>query len=314
MKIVHSIHQPLDSRQLRAFVTLAKTLSFTLTAKELYLSQSAISHSLKVLEQEVGCRLFDRLGKKVILTQAGELLLRHAEKILQEMDTARISLHQLGQWGKGRLMIGASGTACQYILPRVLREFQKSYPHFSIEITPADSAEIFELLEKHQIDMALTLEPKGNSGLEFLPLFTDELFFLVSKEHPWALEGGVVREEISRQNYILYSKSSYTFGVIERYFEQEGKVLKMFIELGNMEAIKELIKLGLGVGILAPWIFRKEWEAGEVVALPLGKRKLTRHWGVVIRKGRPMGLAEETFVQLCHRKTQAFSSVPAEWV
>src|SRR5437899_8700706 len=114
-----SMNQPLDSRQLRAFVTLARTGSFTLAAKQLFLSQSAVSHSMKALEQEVGCRLLDRMGKKVLLTQAGETLLHHAEKILAEMGTARSALEQLGKWGKGRLRIGASTTACQYILPAV---------------------------------------------------------------------------------------------------------------------------------------------------------------------------------------------------
>src|SRR5215210_8674965 len=94
---------PLDSRQLRAFAALARTGSFTLAAKELFLSQSAVSHSMKALEQEVGCRLFDRMGKKVLLTEAGEQLLHHARKILREMEAARISIEHLGKWGQGRL-------------------------------------------------------------------------------------------------------------------------------------------------------------------------------------------------------------------
>src|ERR1051325_3732039 len=119
--------QPLDTRQLRAFATLARRGSFTLAAKELHLSQSAVSHSMKALETDVGCRLFDRLGKKVLLTQAGEQLLQNAEKILREMSVARESISRLGKWGRTRLRIGASTTACQYILPEVLREFQKQY-------------------------------------------------------------------------------------------------------------------------------------------------------------------------------------------
>jgi len=118
--------EPLDSRQLRAFRVLARTGSFTQTARELHLTQSGISHSVKALETEIGCRLLDRLGKKVALTQAGEQLLRHAEKILTEMAAARESLAQLGKWGRGRLRLGASTTACQHIIPAVLREFKES--------------------------------------------------------------------------------------------------------------------------------------------------------------------------------------------
>src|SRR5262249_45928278 len=113
---------PLDTRQLRAFATLARTGSFTQTARELHLTQSAISHSMKALEVDVNCRLLDRLGKKIVLTQAGEQLLHHAQKILDEMETARSSLSHLGKWGRGRLRLMASTTACQHIVPPVLRE------------------------------------------------------------------------------------------------------------------------------------------------------------------------------------------------
>src|SRR3954463_2605147 len=115
---------PLDSRQLRAFSVLAKTGSFTQTARELHLTQSAVSHSMKALERDIGCRLLDRLGKKVVLTQAGEQLLQHGKRILQEMENALESLTHLGKWGRGRLRIGASTTACQHLIPPVLREFK----------------------------------------------------------------------------------------------------------------------------------------------------------------------------------------------
>src|SRR5437588_8734505 len=106
-----SMPEPLDSRQLRAFASLARTGSFTQTARELRLSQSAISHSMKALEQEVRCRLLDRMGKTVVLTQAGEQLLAHAERILAEMAAARERLGELGKWGHGRLRLCTSTTA-----------------------------------------------------------------------------------------------------------------------------------------------------------------------------------------------------------
>src|ERR1041385_8301137 len=131
--------EPLDSRQVRAFCVLARTGSFTQAARELHLTQSGVSHSVKALERDVGCRLLDRLGKKVVLTQAGEQLLHHAQKIIQEMLGARASLEQLGKWGKGRLRLGASDTACQHILPGVLREFKDSFPQCAIGIEPGDT-------------------------------------------------------------------------------------------------------------------------------------------------------------------------------
>lgn len=291
--------QPLDSRQLRAFSILARTGSFTATAQELHLSQSAISHAMKALEQEIGCRLLDRMGKAVVLNQAGEQLLVHVEKVLQEMDTARAELGRLGKWGSSRLRIGASTTACQHVLPAVLREFKESFPQCAISIEPGDTPEMIDALRAHRIDLAVNLEPRREEPLEFRPLFADELVFITSPLHPWAQAGKVVRDEIPRQHYILYGKGSYTFQMIERYFREEQIVLHSLLDLGNMEAIKELVKLGLGVSILAPWTARKELGEKSLVALPLGRRKLKRRWGVLHWRGRRLSLAEETFVGLC---------------
>jgi LysR family transcriptional regulator, low CO2-responsive transcriptional regulator len=291
--------QPLDSRQLRAFSILARTGSFTATAQELHLSQSAISHAMKALEQEIGCRLLDRLGKTVVLTQAGEQLLIHAQKILSEMDSARSHLGRLGKWGSSRLRIGASTTACQHILPAVLREFKESFPQCAISIEPGDTPEMIDALRQHRIDLAVNLEPRREEQLEFRPLFTDELLFVTSPLHPWARAGKVERSDIPREHYILYGKGSYTFQMIEDYFRVDQVVLHSQLDLGNMEAIKELVKLGLGISILAPWTARKELSEKSLVALPLGKRKLRRRWGVLHWRGRRLSLAEETFIGLC---------------
>jgi DNA-binding transcriptional LysR family regulator len=301
---------PLDSRQLRAFATLANTGSFTIAAKKLFLSQSAVSHSMKALEREVGCLLLDRVGKRISLTQAGEQLLHHAEKILQEMFEARSSLERLGKWGRGRLRIGASATACQYILPSVLREFKKSYPNCLISIEPGDTEMAVELLDRNQVDLAITLKPRKDDHIVFTPLFNDELVFLVGPTHPWVKNNKVIREDIPRQNYVLYYKNSYTFQLIANYFGQEDMVLNTVIQLGSMEAIKELVKLGLGVSILAPWIAQEELQDSSLVQLPLGRRKLKRSWGIAFRRQKRLSMVEETFLNLCKEKIQAAEREP----
>jgi len=293
------MNAPLDSRQLRAFSVLAKTGSFTQTARELHLTQSAVSHSMRALETEIGCRLLDRLGKKVVLTQAGEQLLQHTGKILSEMETARASLTQLGKWGRGRLRLGGSTTACQHLIPPVLREFKESFPDHAISLEPGDTPEMVDALLHHRIDLALSLEAEKEPQLEFHPLFTDELHFIVGALHPWAQRGHVDRDEIPRQNYILYSKRSITFRLVEDYFRREQMVLNTVAEVASMEATKELVKLGLGVSILAPWIAKKEIEEGSLVALPLGRKKLQRRWGILHWRGKRLNLAEETFIGLC---------------
>jgi DNA-binding transcriptional LysR family regulator len=294
---------PLDSRQVRAFCVLARTGSFTQAARELHLTQSAVSHSIKALETDVGCRLLDRLGKKVVLTQAGEQLLHHGTKILQEMENARESLAHLGKWGRGRLRIGASTTACQHIIPPVLREFKESFAEHVITIEPGDTPALVGGLLRHKIDLALSLEPINEPQLDFHPLFTDELQFIVGAMHPWARSQRVDRADLAKHNYITYSKSSVTFRLVEEYFRQEDIVLNSVIELGSMEATKELVKLGLGICILAPWVAKKELDEGSLVALPLGRRKLTRRWGILHWKGKRLSLAEETFIGLCESAT-----------
>ncbi len=298
--------QPIDSRQLRAFASISRTGSFTLAAKELRLTQSAISHSMKGLEREMGCRLLDKMGKKVVLTEAGESLLVHVERILGEMSLARAELGQLGKWGQSRLRLGASATACQHILPTVLREFRESFPQCAISIEPGDTPEMIAALRDRRIDLAVNLEPRRDEPLAFRPLFTDELCFVLGPMHPWARERKVDRTQIARQHYILYGKRSYTAEMIEAYFSEEDIVLQSSIDLGSMEAIKELVKLGLGISILSSWTCRKELDERSLVTLPLGRRKLRRRWGVLHWRGRRLTLAEETFIGLCEQVAERF--------
>lgn len=304
----------LDSRQLLAFAAVARRGSFTLASKDLFLTQSAVSHAIKALEEEVGCRLLDRVGKRVLITQAGEQFLRHVDRILREMETARAGLDALSKWGHGRLRVGASTTACQHLLPTVLREFRQSFPKCVIKIEPGDHGRQLDLLREGQVDLALMLEPQAgvaHDEFSFVPLFQDELRFFAAPLHPWAKLGRAPRDALASETLILYNKTSFTFRLINEYFRQERVILSNFIELGSMEAIKELVKIGVGVGVLAPWIARAELESGAFVSLPLGARKLRRRWSVAYLKGRRLALAEETFVGLCESVAESLGLRPA---
>lgn len=316
---------PLDSRQLKAFLMVASKGSFTKAAKELHLTQSAVSHAMKALEEDLGCRLLDRVGKKVLLTQAGEQFHSRAEKISGEMMLARSELIKLGEWGGGRLRVGATAAACQYILPPILREFQKQFPKCHLTVNPGYTSEIMASLRNNTIDVAVTWDFEKDPEFQFTPLFEDELVFMVGPDHPWAGGGRIKRVEVPRQQYILYnasttwqrsqsssdsiSRPSGIFEVIVRYFDNEGMVIKSVIDMGSMSAIKELVKLGLGVTILAPWVAQVELAEKSLVALPLGRRKLKRKWGTMHWQDRPMGWAEETFIQLCQSSTRQFAAL-----
>ncbi len=142
-----------------------------------------------------------------------------------------------------------------------------------------------------------------DAQFEFRTLFTDELQFLTSPLHPWADAGHVKRDEIVRQNFILYTKTSYMFEMIQEYFRREKLVLPTSIELGSIEAIKELVKIGVGISILAPWMAKKEIAEKSLVALPLGRRKLQRRWGILHWRAQRLSLIEETFAGLCQSAT-----------
>jgi DNA-binding transcriptional LysR family regulator len=290
-----------DSRQLNAFAALARCGSFTVAARELFLTQSAVSHAIKALEDDIGCRLVDRIGKRIQLTPSGEQFLKHTENILREMQAARAGIEALSKWGHGRLRVGASTTACQHLLPAVLREFRESFPKCVIKIEPGDHGRQLELLRAGHVDLAFLLEPENETsdGLTFVPLFEDELRFFVAPQHPWAHLRSIPREALGSETLILYNKASYTFRLVADYFKDEKLALTNYIELGSMEAIKELAKLGLGAGVLAPWIASAELAKGTLVSLPLGPRKLRRQWSVAYWKGRRLALAEEIFVGLC---------------
>ena len=229
-------------------------------------------------------------------------------KIFEEMSGARADLERLSQWGQGRLRIGAGMMACQYILPSVLRRFQNKFPDCRLHITPGDTEELVNALSANKIEIALTLEPVNEPSLEFRSLFTDELVFLVDPKHPWASMGRVLRADIPRQKYILNFRNSRNVELIEDYFRAENMGIRSVVEVGSLSAIKELVKLGLGITILAPWIAQAELAKKSLVALPVGRRKLKRKWGLLFLKGRPMGWAEETFMKLCESGATQFAA------
>lgn len=289
----------IDSRQLQVFASVARSKSFTLAAKQLSLTQSAVSHAIKALETDLNVRVFDRVGKKAQLTMVGEQLLKRAERVLREMQDARNEVEEAQDWGQGRLRVGASTTACQYVLPNVLREFKQSFSACLIRIEPGDGPRMVELLHSNQVDLALMLRPAEKEEMAFRPLFEDELMMYVSPMHPWARQGHVGRQDLGQETFILYNKASYTFGMVTDYFRRGEVQLNNVIELGSMEAIKELVKIGLGVGVFAPWVAQKEVAEGSLVGFPLGPKKLKREWGVAHLRGRKLALVEETFVGLC---------------
>jgi DNA-binding transcriptional LysR family regulator len=299
--------RPLDSWQLLSFVTVARTLSFTLAGKRLSLSQSAVSHAVKTLEDELGHRLLDRNGKNIQITPAGEHLLHYAEKILADMSAVKLSLNRRDHWGASRLRVGTDGSFSPCVLPGILQGFRREFPRWPVTVKTGDTRECVEWLNEGAIDVAIAIAPSRVEPVELTPLFTDEVLWIVAPNHPWAIAGEAAPGEIESQNYICRNAASSTSRLVQKYFERDRIRLTCGLELGGLEAVKEMVKAGAGITALAPWAARKELDEKSLVALPLGKRKLKRDWCLLRSPERKPGLAEEMFAKFSRKATNSLS-------
>ncbi|MEM1083801.1 MAG: LysR family transcriptional regulator [Verrucomicrobiota bacterium] len=284
-----------DLRQLRAFVAVADEGSFTLAAKRLFLTQSAISHSMRALEESLDCRLLERLGKRTALTEEGEVFLMRCRRVLGELEMAGRELDGLKRWGQSRIRIGAPHTLCQFLLPTVLREFRDCFPRCEPTIEAGDTASLMERLEDHDLDIVLGLKGRSINGVSSRLLFKDRLVVVVPPVHPWAESGLPEPAELEKVQFIIYARTSETHRLVEGHFEAMGIRPRAPLVLGDMEAIKEMSKIGIGVGILAPWVAHREISEGTLIAIPFGENPIEREWAAFWNDDRPLSLIEETF-------------------
>ncbi|TVP79486.1 MAG: LysR family transcriptional regulator [Puniceicoccaceae bacterium] len=291
--------ETIDSRQLLAFCTLVQTGSFTETAKALNLTQSAISHSVKNLESDLRSQLVTRTGRKIHITEDGEELYKDAQNILNQMQGVRMRIQDRANWGRGRLRVGASTTACQHILPNVLREFNECFPDCILTVAPADTPELLDKVRRHEIDLAIIVAQNGLTDVEVKPLFSDELILVASPIHDFVQNGRISVSKIAQERIVLYNKGSQTFGLIEHFFRQNKVLLDNYIELGSMEAIKEMVKINYGISFLASWVVEKEINQGSLVPISIGRKKILRDWGICHAKDKKLSITEETFLGIC---------------
>lgn len=293
----------METRLLKMFCAVAESASLVKAAGKLHLTPSAISHGIKALETDLGCRLFERAGKKMLLNYAGEQLLLQIQPPLAALDAAAESVIRLAKLGRTRLRIGAAATACAYILPAVIRELKKSDPHLELLVESGNTRQMTELVQTNKVDLALGVAPENHTGLELRAIFRDELMFAFAPSHPWAAGRPISHEELSRQSLILPQRSSLTTQLITRFFNNLNLAPGAIMEIADIEAIKELVKLDLGVSVLGPWTVEKELLRGKLKMRPLGPKPLTRHWVVISLAGRRLTPEEETFCRLCRNYT-----------
>lgn len=288
-----------DLRQLRALVAVAEEGSFTLASRKLFVTQSAVSHSMRTLEEQLGCRLLDRSGKRVSVTAEGEILLHRCRRILQEIEQATRDLDGLRRWGQTRIRIGAPHSLCHVLVPNVLREFRDCFPRCEPSIEAGDTSGLLNKLSDGELDLVVGLKPKNHDEDGYRHMFNDRLAFVVSPFHPWAAEKAEIADTLPDQHFIIYARATETHRLIEGWMEKMGGKIKKPLVLGDMQAIKEMAKLGTGVGIVAPWVAAREISDGTLHAVSIPEPSIRREWGVFHSSQRSPSLVEEAFIGLC---------------
>jgi DNA-binding transcriptional LysR family regulator len=299
-----------DLRQLRAFVAVAEEGSFTLAARRIFVTQSAVSHSLRTLEEQLSCKLLDRSGKRVMVTAEGELLLKRCRRMLHELEQVGRDLDGLRRWGQTRIRIGAPHTLCHFLIPSVLREFRDCFPRCDPLIEAGDTAVLLDQLGESNLDLVVGLKPRGRSDEGYRPMFRDRLAFVVSPFHPWASDDAVVESTMRDHQFIIYAKATETHRLIEEWMENESGHGKKTLVLGDMQAIKEMAKLGIGVGIVAPWVAAREIEEGSLQVVNMPGPPIEREWGVFHSPKREPSLVEEAFIGMCEMTFGVMPSGP----
>ena len=299
MKSAHNRQLPLDSRQLNAFVSLARTGSFKATAGELCLTHSAVSHAMSALENEVGCRLLTRMCKRVVLTEMGEALLHHAEDGLKEFAKARETLDSLKNWAAPRLRVGAEAAASRQLLPAVFHRARQEHPRLRITARVVRPWEVVANLAHEPLDIVLGEPQKTVPEIAFAPLFESPLRIVVAAAHCWAERGRITPGELAKEPCLLTSKPHPTRQVVDRYFAAQEIELNTIAEMDSFDAIKELVKAGTAISVLPLWVVQDELTAGVLAAFPPGRRALTQCWGLYRWRSRPVTAVENSFRVLC---------------
>ncbi len=303
--------EPLDSRQLQAFVTLAKTGSYTETARQLFVTHSAISHSMRALETNAGCRLLSKMGKTVALTEAGEALLQHARQVLEEMRQARLTLEGLNKWGCHRLRLGAEAALEPLFLGAALIQFHQEFPRLLLGVEWLGGAEARTLLETNRADLVLAEKSYADDRFDFLPLFSEVSQFVVGPGHPWAGRTQIPREELGRQPCLLPRLCPPQRRRLEEYLGKDGVVLNPLVELDSVTLVKDFLRQSPSMAVLPAWVVRAETRSGELTAFALGRRPPVQTWGCLHWRGRPLNHGEATFLLRCRERLAAAGLSPA---
>jgi DNA-binding transcriptional LysR family regulator len=286
-------------RRLQVFYTVAKQLSFTKAAELLYMTQPAVTFQVKQLEEHFNTRLFERSHSKITLTPAGEVALEYAERILNLSSEMETRLGELTGQISGTLLVGASTTIAEYMLPRLLGDFKAQYPNVHARLMVANSESIEAKIADHTLDVGLIEAPSHNPQLMSHVCCEDELVAICSPKHPVAQYPSITPAQLAELPYVSRESGSGTREVMDDYFRKNNvqpEDLHIVMELGSREAIKGAVEAGLGIAIVSRATIQKEIKLGDLIAIPLEPR-LYRPLSMVNAKEKFRSRLLQTFLE-----------------
>jgi DNA-binding transcriptional LysR family regulator len=266
----------MDLHQLRVFQSAIKRGGFTRAGEQLHLSQSTVSQHIKGLEDELGCPLFLRVGKRVLVTEAGTVLLQYAERIFRDLKNAEMAVREMNALKRGTVRLGVGPTTLTYRLPRILRDYTRRFPQIELIVLAGTTEFLLDAIRSQHLDLAIVMSTAPQAGLKSTPLGREELVIVLNSKHPLAWKRTLDPADLGSLRFILYEKKTAMQMLIERYFESLGVSPSITMEVENNEAIKSLVRAGLGASILPLCAVADEPAGGPLRVLRVKGKRLLR--------------------------------------
>ncbi len=302
----------MDTRHLKIFTTVYRTRSFTKAAEELYTSQPTVSEHMRNLEDKLGCKLFDRLGRSIMPTPEAELLYPKAEQILTEMDKLQKTLASATNSVSGELVIGASTIPGAYILPEHAARFTSRYPEVSFEIRINDSARIIRDISQHKLYLGVVGAQIPSTKVDYTPFGGDELVLAAAADMSIAEE--ITPEALLQFDFLQREQGSGTGRNIEQFLGILGispAQLKVRAILGSSTAIKEAIKSALGIAIISRIAIRDELSSGRLKEIKIHGLKMQRSFYIVTARKRTMPNHYLVFANFLNKTAASQQTIPS---
>jgi DNA-binding transcriptional LysR family regulator len=291
-----------EIRQLRAFVAIAESGTFTAGALRVHVTQAAISMQIRQLETEIGAKVFVRAPRHVILTEAGEQLLRRARHILREHDAALDEIAELAGAERGRLRIGsASAMVLTDQLPAILTELRKQHPAADIAVTSGTSEVLVDQILAGEVDIAFVSLPVDVRGIKTERLSQDQLVAIASPRHKLAKQKTISAYTLAGERLILGERGGNTRRLIDQFFAQAGVTLRVAMELSRQQAIKRMVEEDMGVGIVPLQSVKEEVEKGKLIRWWIEGAQINWELGIAQLSNGYDSPIMQKFVALAHR-------------